>query len=323
MIHEKLEYINLSALDIYMTCHRKYFWWEILRMEPKKLSINLLIGKLIHLALQLEGENKNTNFILKQLENEFKKETKSSFTKDISQNQLEYILELIKIIYKAYHSYYLKHDLNWKVVQTELSLRWKLKKIDVYLAGTLDALFNHIQYKPKKIKDLWIGETKTTTQINSQYISRLDVDLQIQLYSILLSNLYEKPKGVLYNIIRKPSIYQKKKETFDDFLIRIENEYKYKPESYFYRKPILFSNNRIDAALKDILLVTSELKTYYECMTENEFINPSNWYRNTKSCFLYNIPCQYFVLCRYKYIKPYLLLFKEREKDSYEKIFGE
>ncbi len=165
-------------------------------------------------------------------------------------------------------------------------------------------------------KELWVHETKTAASINPGAVDRLAFDLQIQCYPRLLeehSNI--KPKGVVYNVIRKPQIRQKKNERFDEFIERIAELYVVYPQDYFFRKKILYKKKPMEDAWKDVIAMCEELFSYYDFL-EDKVVNCCEWYRNSYSCFDFGSMCPYFHLCDKGENKASLSMFADR-KDSY------
>ncbi len=84
---------------------------------------------------------------------------------------------------------------------------------------------------------LWLFETKTKGRIEEESIvDTLGINLQVMLYLLSMKHDYnETPKGVVYNIIRRPQLRQTKKESLRDLLNRITEDVDKRPEFYFIR----------------------------------------------------------------------------------------
>ena len=82
--------------------------------------------------------------------------------------------------------------------------------------------------------ETWLVEYKTAASVDRQYIARLRLDGQVTTYLYAMQRVLGcKLAGVIYRIIRKPSIRQTQKETFEAYCQRLEADYRERPEFYF------------------------------------------------------------------------------------------
>lgn len=83
--------------------------------------------------------------------------------------------------------------------------------------------------------EIVLGEWKTTSVLNEDYILRLDIDFQVSAYLVAASRYFGKPvRKVRYRIIKKPTIKQKKTETLEEYLERLKLDYLERQEHYFH-----------------------------------------------------------------------------------------
>ena len=93
----------------------------------------------------------------------------------------------------------------------------------------------------------WVlGEWKTASIVNRDYIARLEIDFQVTTYLYAASVLYQRPvRKMVYRVIKKPTIRQKKTESANDYAERVRLDYLERPEHYFFDQVV----TRTDAQL--------------------------------------------------------------------------
>ncbi len=120
-----------------------------------------------------------------------------------------------------------------------------------YLQGSFDGIFED------KAGNVFLLETKTKGQINEQQIQDLlPFDFQVLFYLTALSiELGRHPKGVVYNVVRRPGLRQKKDEPMEAFLDRIIKDIE-TPERcahYFHRWECRISKRELEKWQKEVL----------------------------------------------------------------------
>lgn len=101
----------------------------------------------------------------------------------------------------------------------------------VILRGMRDGVFECHKGKT------WLLETKTKALVDEEGIADiLQVNFQVwlYLYSIFLET-HDLPKGVLYNVIRRPGLRQGVKEDTFQFMHRVQDDIEKRPDHYFIR----------------------------------------------------------------------------------------
>lgn len=123
-------------------------------------------------------------------------------------------------------------DKEWVSLEKEFKIMYSIpgsaKKIP--LRGKIDGIF-------RKEGRLWLFETKTKSKIDDQIIfDSLSYQLQVQMYMFAIEQIYgEPPAGVLYNMVLRPQLRQKVKESNEEFLERIAEDAAERPEHYLMR----------------------------------------------------------------------------------------
>lgn len=157
----------------------------------------------------------------------------------------------------------------------------KAKSRSFYLAGKIDAI--------TQIDDqYWLVEYKTASQINSDYFYRLDLDEQISLYMYAAKRALKiNPVGIIYRVIRKPSIRPKKNESINQYCYRLERDYIERNDFYFFEGRFY----RDDTAVKDFE------RELWEFTKQKLYDTHHNiHYKNPSRCLDYGV-CEYFPLC--------------------------
>jgi hypothetical protein len=134
----------------------------------------------------------------------------------------------------------------------------------------------------------WLVEYKTAGQIGKSYIDKLSLDTQVTTYIHgVQTALGIDITGVIYRILRKPTIKQTKKETIYQYLDRLIADYKERPEFYFYSEKLYRSQDDLAEFKSELWDLTQDM---LKCKRENL------WYKNTSRCMDWG-NCEYLPLC--------------------------
>jgi hypothetical protein len=131
-------------------------------------------------------------------------------------------------------------------------------------------------YRDASTKTVYLMENKTKAQIDHVWLeSALPFNLQTMIYCYSLMKDYkEKPAGVLYNVIRRPGLRQKVKETDRDFLKRVRDDIEGRPEHYFVRHRVDFAPNDLDNFVVRVLQpLLDQVALWWESIKHDPF-NP-------------------------------------------------
>ncbi len=164
-------------------------------------------------------------------------------------------------------------------------------------------------------KQYYVHEIKTTSFLTNDYVNRIQSSLQIHMYFYFYNLLYsDKPmKGIIYDILRKPLIRQKQKETRDEYLERLYLYYDnpQKQAESFYMETInkpLLSKDRIINMINHVIKQIENIKII------------DDFYPNDTACWVGNYRCEYFDICHVGENKLSLFNFREnRLKDKIKK----
>lgn len=105
----------------------------------------------------------------------------------------------------------------------------------------------------------WLVEYKTASQINKGYFDRVSLDEQITLYMYAYREKFGvKPEGVIYRVLKKPTIRQTKKESLEQFCNRLEQDYVDRPDFYFFEQKYYRSENDLKQFEKELWAFTQQ-----------------------------------------------------------------
>ena len=127
----------------------------------------------------------------------------------------------------------------------------------------------------------WLVEYKTAGQIDKAYFDRLYVDSQISFYMMAAKRIGYKPVGVIYRVIKKPSIRVRKDETITAFTERLIKDYKERPDFYFHEERLYRADDDLEAFEIDLW---KEIKQAEKNASEGFLARHSHACSNWGSC---------------------------------------
>lgn len=133
----------------------------------------------------------------------------------------------------------------------------------------------------------WIIEYKTAGQLNQGYFDRLYVDEQITMYMYAANRLGYRPKGVIYRVIRKPTIRPHKGESIAQYTDRLAEDYTKRPEFYYFEQRLYRPQDQLEDFEESL---RERILTFY---AEEQ---KGRHYRNPSQCTNYGT-CPYLPLC--------------------------
>jgi hypothetical protein len=134
----------------------------------------------------------------------------------------------------------------------------------------------------------WLVEYKTAGSIDRDYVDKLTLDAQITTYCYALGRIQKAPiAGVIYRVMRKPSIKQTTKETAFQYQNRVIEDYKTRPEFYFHEFKLYRDQRDLETYEHELWQLTQDI---LQCRLTGR------WYRNTSRCADWG-KCAYMPLC--------------------------
>jgi len=194
------------------------------------------------------------------------------------QSKVELMAAKAAGLFKGYVSKW-KEDLkrDWVSVESQFDVKFN----GFRLRGMRDGVFM-VKGKP------WLLETKTMAQIREDTLTdALSFDFQNLFYITASELTIKKPiVGVLYNIARTPSL--KPGDNLGDFASRIEADVLARPETYFIRYEITYSEAVKKRFATELVM---KLKDF------EHWMKGESWtYRNEKAC-IGKWSCEFLSAC--------------------------
>ena len=263
-------FVSYSSMSSFRKCPRFYYWKHIRRLEKQKLNIAFMVGRIMHHGIQTLFSNPSQ--AVDETKKKFKeeaKETRKKFIEIGADDEQEIAQqEFVTVgMIRAYITHYSQFLKGAKHIATEKSLQYDLNK-KVVVVGKIDNII-HSQGRN------CIYELKNLRSLDYERIESIKTDPQSSLYYEINNRIETKKEnkveGILYNIIRKPQIRQKKSESKGEFLRRLEDWYssgdgglKFHMERL--KKPFIPGENVINTvkAVTDLMLRYKSKEDYYQ-----------------------------------------------------------
>lgn len=280
-------HISVSSFKDFTTCRRLYYYKRIKKYERLVFSIPFFVGRIVHVGMEnlLKGKKNAIELMVEYFRKE-KKIINDSFVLDEKKldelNQQEHITKGMLI---AYSKKYEKMLRDVKVLGNEVEGSLQFDD-NVTFVIKMD---NIIKIRGKKV----LHELKTSKYITPDYVKMIQTDVQTAAYFHFHNMIFEKEPvhEIMYDIIRKPSIRQKKNESYQAFLVRLQEWYE-KPdgdESVFhierFKAPKISESDLVNTVQKvsDDMLGCKSKEDYYQ-----DFDKCASYYGDL---------CPYYELC--------------------------
>lgn len=221
-------HVSVSSLQDFMVCRRLYWYKRIKKYEKIVYNLPFIVGRVVHAGLaallrkSIDPKTKKPNAIA-VMKAEFKKERLAAIKSyNLSVDELakldmqEFITEGMLLAYEYKYKKMIQ-DMTYLGGEVEGALQIS---DDVIFVIKMD---NIVKVRVKKI----LHELKTSKTITPDYVKRIQTDIQTAIYFHFHNIIFEDSpiEEVMYDVIRKPSIKQKKKETQIEFIERLKNWY--------------------------------------------------------------------------------------------------
>lgn len=134
-----------------------------------------------------------------------------------------------------------------------------------------------------------LGEWKTASVVNRDYMQRLEIDFQVSAYLWAATRHYGRPVNkVIYRIVKKPTIRQRKDESVFEYVERLFEDYEERPDHYLFSEVVTRTPEQLEDWHKQAWAI-------HKRMLEIKGRRiPA--IRNTQSCISRG-RCPYFDLC--------------------------
>jgi hypothetical protein len=181
----------------------------------------------------------------------------------------------------AYIIHWRHTDKDWETLAYEQKFEIPLENGWLF-QGKMDKL---ARWKTDGLVYLW--ERKTTAQTGESYYQRLRCDSQIKGYCLAVQRTgYGETRNVLYDVLKKPLLRQRNSEDDISFAQRLGEEYVNRPEKYFERRNIVFTQEELDDYYCQLVYTTRMIEM---CLDEGYWVQNCSPARKGG--------CIYFPLC--------------------------
>lgn len=280
-----------SAVKMWRSCKRKFFWRYILGLSHVKPILAPKVGTATHDCLQMFYEGRDPTEVnvmaeVKALELSMDIEKNSEYFDEKELIKAEQQLAAFPGMVAAYMENYASDQKDFSAVEAEPY--WKLEFDEFDYVGKIDLVL-------QKGKSQYLMETKTAGQITDTYFTRLALDTQARSYVYAMRELGHKPRALIYNVIRKSALRRKSNEPGGAFHQRVCDDYMSRPNHYFVREDLRYNSEDLANLEQEIMDVHWEYMTVVE--SGEDLMNPKTWGINDGACTDFFKLCEFFSLC--------------------------
>ena len=267
-----------SCIQSFLDCRIKFKYQYIDLIAPRRSPWGLTDGSAFHLGMELRNSGLLGKEIIKKVRAEYDPIISDETIDEDATNDARYHREMIVGMVLGY-LVGVKPD--YEQIEPEKVVKFKIAG-DNFLAMKCDGLC-------KKNGLDWVKEYKTTAMADMErYKGQLELNFQVDFYMYLLRRHTGKfLEGVLYEIVKKPLIKQKKNEEFEDYLKRVRKDYLKRPEFYYHKKYVYRSPQEIEKFEDELFMILIEMQ---------RAIDGGLYYKNKGNCFKYG-ECPFKRLC--------------------------
>lgn len=273
-----------SSLATFLDCPKKYYYRYEKLLDSRGYSSSLGLGSLVHAFIEQWTGKGNPAAVAEQF-----KQIKDRCDPE-SWPYVEIDLRKALGMSNSWESYWKSpsHPFGndkWEWIHSELEFSFPVNPDGDSHVGKMDGVIRH-----KEWNKVFVYELKTATaREKDSYIHRLGVDRQV------FANIYAAKEmgfhvdGILYDIIWKPMIRQKKEETVDQLADRFVATINADPSLHFQREVLYRKEGDINDHLYD---VQAQFEALHNARKEG-----GRFYRNSGACDNFGKLCPYFSVC--------------------------
>lgn len=223
--------LSQSSAKSYLTCPHQFWYSYILKLQLNMFNDKFFIGNMIHEGMHLSFIKDKDLFEMLGLYYDYsveKEYEKYLISDEISNKFPEWKVIVLGMIY----AYNIK---NGKLIDDHEHIHNEKEYIidlgdDVYFVIKLDNILRRRSDGANVIHEI-----KTSRELNSSYVNEIAYQVQIASYYWLGKRIAEfNPKGIVYDVLQKPSIRLKKNESHEDYILRLEEYYQVEPDKHLW-----------------------------------------------------------------------------------------
>ena len=266
--------ISYSLMSKFVICPERFRVYTVMGLRQSERREAMEFGTIFHKALEYAAKGMTTTQVVSKL------------TRWAQANNADMMLcRQAAVLVPHYNKFYSEDKFKYVSQEQVFKNPYKLSNGKVtLLRGRMDEVF-------LRDRKLWLQENKTKSRIDEdKIITTLPNDLQTMFYVYNMRIIYDRDiGGVLYNVIRKPEMKQKIKESDVAFLQRINEDVLERPDHYFKRYEVELCNKDIEDFHDRVIGPTLErIAIWWESIRNNPFdpwylpdgrANPHHWLR--------------------------------------------
>jgi len=307
--------VSYSTLAKFKNC-RELARLHLKGWRPKRLSMGRVFGTIMHSLLQKVLEDLRSGKLTKPPSAEYVKKHIAKVEQQWRADNpkvdhetlgwLEVTCTIAEAVMPSYFKFWSKDvKLNWNKPEAEFKYPFVVKhpftkkKMRTFLRGKIDASF----FDTSKTRP-WLFESKSKSRIGESGESNLtDIlphEMQVGIYLLILQIIHggKVPAGLLYNIIRRPTVKPKKNEDLGTFAQRIIRDVQKRPEYYFIRMRMTVDSQDMFRRQQELEDVVSDFLLWWK--------GEAGHYKNSEYCENKYGTCDMLPICgRGDYSKHY------------------
>ena len=287
----KRDHSSPSSLGTFLCCRRKAYYHSVRRLTLKSPRLSLEIGSIWHKTMECFYGGGSAKKARKTIVTAINESVKTGFSAMATPASIAINRAMLTGMLGGYMQVYGKKDMKvWKFLRREAKIVIpRIFGSGLDFIGIIDGI---VEIRTGTNKGIWILEHKTTKDLSYYSVEGIKKAIQTMAYIYGTRMILKlKPKGIIWNAVRKPSKRLKKNQTIPEYCEEIEDDYIARPAFYFYRQMLRINRSAIDEWVEE---ATHQIMDLEVCYTNKD--NKSIWYKNTSLCDMYG-GCEFAPLC--------------------------
>ena len=264
--------LTQSSLTTFNACEELYRLKYVERMRSVEQPMALSMGSAFHLGIEEQDPKSASDLILKQVGPAWTQQDREKMA--IASATVEAMVAGALLVWDDWPD---QQEVEFTLPLLNPSTGRRSRKH--VFAGKLDGLW------PDRI-----GEWKTTSRLDRNYTDRLELDFQVSAYLEAASILLDKPTSELsatYRVVKKPTIRQRKNESFAEYVVRLQEDYQERQDFYFAEIVLTRSDEQMERWRHEAWALHQRIL---------DIENGGMTIRNTRSCTQFG-RCAFLDLC--------------------------
>jgi hypothetical protein len=303
--------VSFSTLQKFKNC-RELARLHLKGWRPRSVNMGQIFGTIMHTLIQAVLEDvragkmtsaPSTKYVLNHVATIEKKWRTDNPQADAETlERLEIMCAVAEGVLPMYFKFWSKDfKLRWNKPEHEFlhpfetdypkgHALFKKKKMKTFLRGMIDA-----SYHEGSSSRPWLFESKSKSRIGETGESNLtDIlphEMQVGIYLLILQIMYKGtvPAGLMYNIVRRPTVKPKKGEDMHTFAQRIIKDVQKRPEYYFLRLRMTVDKQDLFRRQQELEDVVSDFMLWWK--------GESGHYKNSDYCENKYGTCMFLPMC--------------------------